>query len=450
MFLPDPRREVIVRRILDRRQVEQWFPGNAEAIRHNERLAAMREDETRDFVPDTFTRPRTVVLDTRYEGAVSISPHTGYAVQVVSKTGERKVVVGPATYLLEYAETLQTMSLSTGTPKADERIERTVYLRVLYNKVSDLVEAETADLVRVHVRLSYRVNFEGDPNRWFNVENYVRFLTEHLRSLIRAAVKNHKVQDMHPRAVPILRDVVLGPQGENGKRPGRVFEENGMRVYDVEVLDVAIGDKQIDELLVQAQHAAVEQTLTLDGQRRRLELVREKERIELEIQQVEAATARARAEVERAAIDDKRQVELARIASDAACTKERLAARCAEQEALDAVNAAELGRVRAVKATETEAAEKDLALRLRAIEADVRAVAEKAKAVSPELVAALQAFGDRALAERMAESMAPLAILGGESVSDVLARLLAGTKLARVLGESHTNGVAKDALREPR
>src|SRR5690606_25987777 len=31
MFLPDPRREVIVRRVLDRRQVELWFPGNQEA-----------------------------------------------------------------------------------------------------------------------------------------------------------------------------------------------------------------------------------------------------------------------------------------------------------------------------------------------------------------------------------------------------------------------------------
>ena len=65
--------------------------------------------------------------------------------------------------------------------------------------------------------------------------------------------------------------------------------------------------------------------------------------------------------------------------------------------------------------------------------ADVRAVVDKANAVSPDLVAALQAFSDRALAERMAESMAPLAILGGESVSEVLARLLQGTAVAKAL-----------------
>ena len=50
-----------------------------------------------------------------------------------------------------------------------------------------------------------------------------------------------------------------------------------------------------------------------------------------------------------------------------------------------------------------------------------------------QLIAALQAFGDRALAEKMAESMAPLAILGGESVSEVLGRLLRGTPLAKLL-----------------
>jgi major vault protein len=480
IFLPDPRRDVIVRRILDRRQVELWFPGNVDAIKHNERLAAVRENEAKDFVQEKdvrvaapaaaaleaapgraktsafvgddfnrkqgFTQPRSIVLDTRYDGAVSICPHTGYAVQVVSKTGERKVVVGPATYLLEYDEVLQGMDLSTGTPKTDEKLQRTAYLRVLYNKVSDVVEAETYDLVSIRIRLSYRVNFEGDSSIWFNVENYVKFLTEHLRSLVRAAVKTFRVQDLHPRVVPIVRDVVLGVPGEGGKRAGRLFVENGMRVYDVEVLDVAIGDAAIEQLLVKAQHAAVEQTLTMGDERRRLDLVREKAAIEGEIRQIEGASARARAGIEIGTIKSQHDVELARIASEASCTRDRLAAKCAEQEALDAVNKAELDRRRAQKAVDLEGAESDLALELRAVAADVHAVSEKAKAVSPDLVAALQAFGDRALAERMAESMAPLAILGGESVSDVLARLLKGTKLAKVLGE--TSGENGHAVRK--
>lgn len=467
IFLPDPRREVIVRRVLDRRQVELWFPGNAGALAHNEKLArageggapAQRKREEAGpmaapaaaatqaaFAGDDFTRsqtysqPRTIVLDNRYEGAVAISVWTGYAVLVVSKTGERKVVVGPATYLLEYDEVLQAMDLSTGTPKTDDHVDRTVYLRVLYNKVSDVVEAETRDLVSVRVRLSYRVNFEDDPQRWFNVENYVKFLTEHLRSLLRGAIKQRAVQDFYPQAVAFVRDAVLGAQGEDGTRAGRRFQENGMRIYDVEVLGVEIGDEGIETLIVGAQHAVVEQTLTLDEERRRLELTREREDIERQVQAIQALTREQGLALQRAEVVAAFELERAKIQAEAEGRKARLDATLGDQQAMDAVHTAELSRRRSTAQLELETNEKELEQRLRELQAEVHAVAEKARAVSPDLVAALTAFGDRALAEKMAQSMAPLAILGGESVSEVLARLLRGTKLAKVLAPALTDG----------
>ena len=467
IYLPDPRREVIVRRILDPRHVQLWFPGNEEALAHNKRLAALHSGGgRRDYVEDaeaeqakkqdkkskkekkgaskaiasegfnrgqTYTPPRTIVLDTRYDGAVSISVWTGYAVLVVSKSGERKVIVGPSTYMLEYDEILQTVELSTGTPKSDDRLARTVYLRVLYNKVSDVVEAETADLVQVRIRLSYRVNFEGDSQAWFNVENYVKFLTEHLRSLLRAAIKRKTIRDFHPQVAREVRDVVLGAQGEDGKRAGRYFDENGMRVYDVEVLDVEIGDESIEGLLVGAQHAVVEQTLTLEGERRRLEQTRESETIKQEIDAIQAATRQKRLELQRAEVERVHAYEVAKIDAELDSRKRRLEAERGEQESVDAVHDAKLARQQRSTALELDTGDKRLAQRLRELDAEVKAVAGKAEAVSPELIAALQAFGDRALAEKMAESMAPLAILGGDSVAEVLARLLRGTKLAQVL-----------------
>lgn len=463
IFLPDPRREVIVRRVLDARQVALWFPGNQEAMAHNQSLAASkskgaapgaapaaaparaaaapaREEASGTYAGEDFTRnqtfkaPRTITLDTRFDGAVAISAWTGYAIQVVSKTGERKVVVGPSTYLLEYDEVLQPMDLSTGTPKADAKLDRTVYLRVLYNKVSDIVEAETADLVQVRVRLSYRVNFEGDPQRWFNVENYVKFLTEHLRSLLRGAIKQRSVQDFHPHAVTIVRDMVLGAQNAEGKRSGRLFEENGMRIYDVEVLGVEIGDAGIETLLVGAQHAAVEQTLTLDGERRRLELTRERQSIEQEIDVITAGTRQKKFALDRGDVEAAHELARAKIHAEAEARHDRLTAQLADQPPLEAVHSAELTRRKATAELELDVGNKQLAQRLTELDSEVRAVVDKAKAVSPDLIAALQAFGDRALAEKMAQSMAPLAILGGESVSEVLARLLRGTKLAQVLG----------------
>jgi hypothetical protein len=38
MLLPDPRKEIVVRRILDPKLVELWFPGNPEALEYNRRL----------------------------------------------------------------------------------------------------------------------------------------------------------------------------------------------------------------------------------------------------------------------------------------------------------------------------------------------------------------------------------------------------------------------------
>lgn len=471
IFLPDPRREVIVRRILDPRHVKLWFPGNQEALEHNRRLAALQEGKS-DYIANeelersaqsksrskrkeeaspafagddfnrgqTFTQPRTIVLDTRYDGAVAISVWTGYAVLVVNKTGERKVVVGPATHMLEYDEVLQPAELSTGTPKSDDNIERTAYLRVLYNKVSDIVEAETSDLVSVRIRLSYRVNFEGDPQAWFNVENYVKFLTEHLRSLLRGAIKQRTVQSFHPLVVAIVRDVVLGAQNEDGKRPGRRFDENGMRVYDVEVLDVVIGDQAIANLLIGTQHAVVEQNLTLEGERRRLEQTRERETIKQEIAAIEAATKQKQLALQRAEVDAVHEYDVAKIDAEVDGRKRRLDAEQAEQATTDTVHDAKLARRRRTAETDLELADRQLAQRLRELEAEVKAVVDKAGAVSPDLIAALQAFGDRALAEKMAESMAPLAILGGESVSEVLARLLRGTRLAQVLGPEIGSG----------
>ena len=466
IYLPDPRREVIVRRILDPRHVALWYPGNAEALAHNQRLAAMqaggrdfleagpsqapqsalsrREKASSEYAGDDFNRgqqftpPRMIVLDTRYDGAVAVSVWTGYTVLIVSKSGERKVIVGPSTYMLEYDEILQTVELSTGTPKSDDRLERTAYLRVLYNKISDVVQAETADLVSVRIKLSYRVNFEGDPQRWFNVENYVKFLTEHLRSLLRAAIKQRTIQAFHPQVARDVRDVVLGQQGEGGKRPGRLFEENGMRVYDVEVLDVQIGDDKIATLLIGAQHAVVEQTLMIDGERRRLEQTRERELINQGVSTIEANTRVLKIDLQRSELDKVHAYDTAKLEADLDSKKRKLDAERLEQEALDAVHDAKLARSQRSTAFDLDTEDKRLAQRIRELEAEVKAVAGKASAISPDLIAALQAFGDQALAEKMAESMAPLAILGGESVVDVLARLLRGTKLANVL-ESAAN-----------
>jgi major vault protein len=380
-----------------------------------------------------FTQPRTITLDTKYEGAVAINVWTGYAALVVSKTGERKLIVGPKTCLLEYDEILETIEFSTGTPKTDNQLVKTVYLRVLHNKVSDIVEAETHDLCPVRLHVSYRVNFEGESEQWFNVENYVKFLTDHMRSLLRNAVKHHGIEEFYANAIQIIRDTILGTPDEKNQRPGRVFSENGMRIYDVEVLDVRINDATIAQLLVSAQHSAVQQTLQLAAEQRLLEFTQQKETISQGISKAEAATQQLKLDLEIEDVKKRLDLNLAKIESEVEGQKKQLEAKLAEQEPLEKIHTAELTRQKAKTDLALAITQQELTQRIEELKADVEAVVNKANAVSPQLVAALQAFSDRSLAERMARSMAPLAILGGKSVADVFGQLLKGTVLEDVL-----------------
>lgn len=470
MFLPDPREAVIVRRVLDERQVALWFPNNREAMEYNMKLKQVYETEkSKEFVieqdaeefiqqrskkttqnqrnvsagaslagdefkrSESLTKPRTITLYDKYEGVVTIASWTGYAVLVVSKTGERKIIVGPQTYLLEYDEALQTIELSTGTPKTETNLMRTVYLRVLHNKISDIVRAESSDFCQVSIHLSYRVNFEGDSEKWFNVENFIKFLTDHLRSVVRNALKRYPIMEFYASGISIIRDIILGVAGEDHKRPGRLFEENGMRIYDVEVFDIKLGDGDIESLLVSAQQDVIRQTLSIAAGKRRLELTEESEAVTRKIAQAQSNTRQQAFELNRQEVEKELKNTYARVESEVKLAQYELENRLSKQQNLSAINDSKLSRRRAEENLELEVAQQHLNQNLLQLKSEVEATVAKAQAISPDLIAALQAFSDRALAEKVAVSMSPLAILGGKSVAEVFSNLLKGTALGNAL-----------------
>lgn len=476
MFLPDPREAVFVRRVLHPKQVKLWFPGNQEALEYNLKLREEldKKQSSLDFMvgaeveeafgkgeqvqpeisrknrkkkekvsdelagdefnrDQNFTPPRTITLDTKYEGAVTIDLWTGYAVLVVSKTGTRKVVVGPQTYLLEYEENLEGIELSTGTPKSSENLIKTVYLRVLHNKISDVVRAETSDFTQVSITLSYRVNFEGEPEKWFNVENYVKFLTDNMRSFIRNRVKKHTIMDFYANGIDILRDAILGVRNEEGKRPGRAFDENGMRIYDVEILDIRLGDTSLENLLISSQQEVVKQTLRIATEERKLDFTKKSEEINQEILETKAETRQKDLEIQMRDVAKEMELTLSKLDYEAQAQEKLLSGQLNEQDLLAEINAAELDRKREGQELDLDIAQRQMEQYLEKLQVEVQAVVAKAEAISPDLVAALQAFGDKALAEKMAESMSPLAILGGKSVAEVFSNLLKGTNISQVL-----------------
>jgi major vault protein len=68
--------------------------------------------------------------------------------------------------------------------------------------------------------------------------------------------------------------------------------------------------------------------------------------------------------------------------------------------------------------------EREEDLERRITETRVSAFREQMAAMAPELVATLKTLGHQQLALEITKHVSPLAILGGESVTDVVARLL--------------------------
>lgn len=365
----------------------------------------------RPLDPETVKRWGLKGYDGKRAPAITIPP--SYAVLVTAKT-RREVVKGPQVRILDFDEELGVLALSTGTPKTDAATLPTCFLLVDGNKVSDRLEVRTNDHVQLEVRLSYRVSFAStsgtDDARWFNVSNYVALLCDHLGSLVRAAVRSTPIERFHAGSTEILRSAVLGEK-KGDKRTGREFEENGMLVYDVEVLEVQILDGDVDQLLTDAQRSAISS-----------EVARKKEELRLVTEQAKHAVDRAVFEAQRQTQHAELELEAARRALLSAKAEAKVEAARIETlgKAKTDADALELSS-QAQAAAKTRHAE----VEQRALAAQVDAFRAQMEAMQPELIATLKSLGNQQLAASLTQHLGPLAILGGESVADVASRLLA-------------------------
>jgi major vault protein len=473
MFLPDPRKEVLVKRILSIKDVERWFPGNQEAINYNMLLEKAKENDMDGYVEaatlsqqtystsrvyedaesdwtnertsrertyademqrgTSYTKPRIITIDSKYEGAVVIDVWTGYAVKVKSKTKEPRVIVGPATIMLEYDETLEHMSLSTGTPKSDKKMLDTAYLRVLNNKISDVIYATTKDNCDIALTLSYRVNFEGDLSKAFDVEDYVKFLTDHMRSLGKAVIKGVGVEEFYANPHGIIRDAFLGKKDDDtGERIGRFFDENEMRVYEIEVLAVKIGDKEIEHMLIKNQNETVKQSLFLANIQRDTEFEKAKQEFAREKADAVLQTALNTISNSKQEAEERLVFDLQNMENEKQLTEVSKIIAVLNEEITDIAKDAELERDKKQAAIGYDEMKNVLELKLKHIAAEVQAVQEKGKAITPQLIAALQSLGDKQLTAALSENASLLGMLGGKSVVEVIQNLLGGTKLEKI------------------
>lgn len=480
MYLPDPRKEVIVKRKLTTKQCQLWYPGNMEVLAYNEGLSEksvekMMKRGSSNSVMDamycsafsdaasmdclesnagisrgtSYTKPRTITIDNKYDGVVTIDVWTGYAINVVSKTGSRKVITGPTTKLLDYDESLEVLELSTGRPKTTDNLIKTSYLRVENNKISDLINVQTKDFVDVQIKVSYCVDFlEAYKDKWFSVENYVKYMCDRERSLLKRAAKQYNIEEFYANAADIVRSIALNlpKEGEEVAEPacgraGRFFPENGMLVHDVEVLSVGV-ERDVADILEAHQEEMIRKYLELSDATKRMEVV-----TQLAEYEKREAELRQQNRMYQLELDKAVDLEKLKVNSELAEKKraEEEAIKKAEsdlQVVINAIQEQKLARAKKEDDAKIETEKQLAAIEKAKHEAYAETVAKIMSAVSPDLVAAMTSKSNAAMLETVTQAMAPYAIAQGESVADVTDRLLRGTTLEKVidnLGEYKIN-----------
>ena len=463
MYLPDPRTEVVVKRVLSAKECETFYPGNREALEYNlglseakaERAARDGKTNKTDIINNaystsnqeatlaifaananisrgvSYTKPRTIVLDTKYDGVVAINVWTGYAVNVVSKSGKRETIIGPATRLLDYDETLEIVNLSTGKPKTTDKLISTAYLRVDNNKVSDIVTVQTKDFVDVQLRLSYNVNFLPEyKDKWFAVDNYIKHMCDRERSLLKREAKKYTIEEFYAKAADIVRNIALDKSEKN--TAGRLFAENGMLVTDVEVLGVQV-EAQIAKMMEAHQKEMIQKTLELSDATRKAEMVEKLAEYDRREAELAYETRMHKIDLDQKAAEEKFKNDAEIAALRRAEENASAQAKADMQPIFDAIQKAQLARDKAADDAKI-ATEKQLAdIEKAKGDAYAKQIVEMLNAIQPGLVEAMQGQTNAALTNGIASALAPAALAKGESVSEAITRMVKGTPMETVI-----------------
>lgn len=462
MFLPDPRTQVIVNRILTDRESELFFPGNMIVRNHNEVLRGqtdlnyveatktkgLAQDRMRSsrnitnysasfdmnemlmgsetsevgVIGDAFERggqfkpPRTITLGGKLDGIVSLDIWNGFSVMVKDRSGSRRVIDGPTRIHLEYGETLDSFSCSRGTPKNHDNMMSDVYLRVKNNCVSDVMRVQTSDLCEAQVKLSMRVDFVGESQeekiKWWAVDNYVKLLSERVSSLLANHVRMISIKDFYSDSTNIIRDILLG-ENVDGERKGLVFEENNMVVSEVEVLTVRLSDGNLARALQDAASDSLTKGLDYDKKLRDANL-------EMELSKLAIQVIETRIGAERRKLELEAEKEMDRLEKEKAQEEMTAIVKQAEIEVDKVRWLAELEEMAKKAEQENKRRNMDAEVEIRLMQADSDRSMSVMQSIQPKLVEALSALGDNDRISKLAHAVAPQAMFGTNGVKELM------------------------------
>ena len=233
-YLIDPRREVRVHRTLTPLDWNLWIVTTTPALH------------------------TTAAVTTPW--AIAVNVPTNHATLVISRQGQR-IIEGPQVVLLEYDESLRSLSLSSGLPKGSGPAVETCLLKISGQRVRETLRIETRDLIAIDVTLSLIMRFDrAHRDQWFIHSDPIGELCRALGKLIRQAARQHTLFDFLERSSELLKAAVFGdnPSGQ----PSRVLCDNGASITSIALIDVQIIDGAVSEQLDQLRRSVVVRILS--------------------------------------------------------------------------------------------------------------------------------------------------------------------------------------------
>ncbi len=305
----------------------------------------------------------------------------------------------------------------------------------------------------VQIKMAYRVSFTGEPNKWFETENYVKLLCDHARSVLKGKVQRLQIEDFYASSTDTVRDIILGRPLEGGERPGMSFEENGMRVTDVDVLGIQIDNDSIRDMLTKAQYGVVAGNIQVAQLAKSLEVTKRKEEIAREQAETEAETVKRKQELVVEAVAQELAVSLSRINSELETSDRRKAAEAEKQNVVDVTHNAELARNKASAAQAQNIEEAKTTLRIRELVAEAEATVKRFEVAQHGFSEALLALGNQETLAKIAQAVSVQNLVGGRNFADILGKLFAGSPIEKVLtkiteraGTTNDDGAGKRSI----
>lgn len=448
MYLPDPRTEVVVQRKLSEDECRLMYPGNDRVLEYNYKLSEkMMESRARKGITSastdaincaystsnsldslaifeananisrgvSYTKPRTITLDTKLDGVVAVNVWSGYAVNVVSKTGVRETVIGPMTRLLNYDETLEPVNTSEG---------RTVYLKLNGNRVASEVIVSTADGVTCKVLAKVVLDFDPQyAGKWFNTNDYPACVRDTLDVAIRDLIKSKTFEEVSKDGVKFVTEAI---QQLSFK------EQYGLVITNTQVREIGFEEKY-NKLINTFRDESITTTLRFKADQEKLEVSRAAEKCAQEILTLKAETEKHRIETENEVQKLQDELKALEAARENALKKATLQAESDMQSLLDAIHERELARQQAIDAAEFETQRQEAGIEAEKQRVYAETVKTIISSATPDLVAALTTKANADLLTEGMKNMAPWAIAKGESVPDTINTLLRGTALEELV-----------------